>query len=179
VQDSTPLGVASLRYVVIVFMARLRPRISHSFAFGCSHNACLPVHLRLRVSARRAHLGGPYSDNGCYARNGGLQVARSKPLAPPCSMTTWHVHHAYKLLLWCTSCSSHQDRLGRGCNGGADSVQRGPDRISVLESRGLLEGLVGEVSAKYGRQNSCNSFVVLYVAYVLFTSRLGVGMRWC
>jgi hypothetical protein len=28
-------------------------------------------------------------------------------------------------------------------------VQRGPDRISVLESRGLLEGLVGEVSAKY------------------------------
>jgi hypothetical protein len=43
----------------------------------------------------------------------------------------------------------------------------------------LLEGLVGEVSAKCGRQNSCNSFVVLNVAYVLFTSRLGVGMRWC
>jgi hypothetical protein len=58
-------------------------------------------------------------------------------------------------------------------------VQKGPDRISVLESRVLLEGLVGGVSAKCGRQNSCNSFVVLNVAYVLFTSRLGVGMRWC
>jgi hypothetical protein len=56
-------------------------------------------------------------------------------------------------------------------------VQRGADRISVLESRSLLEGLVGEVSAKYGRQNSCNSFVVLNVAYVLFTSRLGAGIR--
>ena len=44
-------------------------------------------------------------------------------------------------------------------------MQRGPDRISVLESRGLLEGLVGGVSAKCGRQNSCNSFVVLNVAY--------------
>jgi hypothetical protein len=44
-------------------------------------------------------------------------------------------------------------------------VQRGPDRISVLEPRGLLEGLVGEVSAKYGRQNRCNSSVVLNVAY--------------
>ena len=58
-------------------------------------------------------------------------------------------------------------------------MQRGPDRNLVLESRGLLEGLVGGVSAKCGRQNSCNSFVVLNVAYVLFTSRLGVGMRWC
>jgi hypothetical protein len=27
-------------------------------------------------------------------------------------------------------------------------VQRAPDRISVLESRGLLEGLVGEVSTR-------------------------------
>jgi hypothetical protein len=88
-----------------------------------------------------------------------------------------YLHHAYKLPLCRTSCSLHQDRLGRGCNGGADPVQRGPDRISVLESRGLLEGLVGEVYAKCGRQNSCNSFVVLNVAYVLFTSRFQIGRR--
>jgi hypothetical protein len=49
VHGSAPLGGASLRYVVIVFMV-LRPRISHPIAFSCSHNAYLPVHLRLRVS---------------------------------------------------------------------------------------------------------------------------------
>jgi hypothetical protein len=36
--------------------------------------------------------------------------------------------------------------------GGADPVQRGPDRNLVLESRGLLEGQLKKVGAKFGSQ---------------------------
>jgi hypothetical protein len=100
---------------------------------------------------------------------------RSKPLASPCSMTTRYVHHAYKLSLWRTSCSSHQDRLARGRNVGADSVQRAPDRILALESRGLLEGQLKKVGAKFDSQGGCNSSVVVRAAHVLFIYRLGGG----
>jgi hypothetical protein len=102
---------------------------------------------------------------------------RSKPLASPCSVTTRYVHHAYKLPLWCTSCSSHQDRLARGRNGGVDPVQKGPDRI--LESRGLLEGQLKKLGANFGSQGGCNSSVVVRAAHVLFIYRLGGRTWWC
>jgi hypothetical protein len=53
--------------------------------------------------------------------------------------------------------SSYQDRLARGRNGGADPVQMSPDRNLVLESRGLLEGQLEKVGAKFGSRGGCKS----------------------
>jgi hypothetical protein len=39
-------------------------------------------------------------------------------------------------------------------------VRRGPDRNLVLESRGLLEGQLKKVGAKFGSQGGCNYSVV-------------------
>ena len=54
-------------------------------------------------------------------------------------------------------------------------MQRGPDRNLVLKSRGLLEGQLKKVGAKFGSQGGCNSSVVVRAAHVLFIYRLGGG----
>jgi hypothetical protein len=55
-------------------------------------------------------------------------------------------------------------------------VQMGPDRNLVLESRGLLEGQLEKVGAKFGSQGGCNSSVVVRAAHVL-SFYLQIGRR--
>ena len=56
-------------------------------------------------------------------------------------------------------------------------MQRGPDRNLVLESRGLLEGQLKKVGAKFGSQGGCNSSVVVRAAHSLAEEEVCRGDR--